>query len=189
MRRIFSTAMAIHLVAISAFAGAELVLEDGQVLSGKSVERKKDLYFLELSTENVLPVPAELVRELRLTGEDDPAPTGLRPAEAETLVGPPGKIEFPNTAEQLAVLDQGRSRFQAGWLDPVWRPSSDWTFDPSMNNFNPARWYQAPIDPTWTPSSAFGASGDVTDFNPARWIEAPIDSTWWPTDGFRKPTP
>ena len=52
--------------------GAELVLEDGQRLSGRSVERKGDLTCC-VSIRTRLPIPVELVAELRLTGDKRPS--------------------------------------------------------------------------------------------------------------------
>jgi hypothetical protein len=180
-----TAAFVLALAAVPAVhAGAELVLEDGQRIVGESVERKGGLYHVQLETGNVLPIPVALVAEVRLTGEDEPQPTGLRVAKPETLVGPPGAADLPKPYEQLAVFGEP-ARFRRGPIDPTWRmPPSDYVPDPSLNNFNPARWYVPPIDPTWRPRS--GLRGDVTNFNPARWYRAPIDPTWWPTDGFRK---
>jgi hypothetical protein len=198
------------LVALApALAGAELVLEDGQVLSGTSVERRGDLFHLELASGGVLPIPVELVLELRLTGEEpaesesdpdevpaQPAPTaegaedepasGMRRSEPRTLAGRPGGAELRKPHEQLAVLGPP-ARFRRGVFDPVWRPSSDWGGPATdVTQFNPARWYRPPIDPRWQPSSDYTRGSDVTQFNPVHWYRPPISSTWWPTDGFRR---
>lgn len=184
MRLILCAALASCVAALPAAAGAELLLEDGQLIEGRAVQRKDALYLLELDTGGVLPVPVELVRQVRLTGDDDPVPGGLQPAEPQTLAGRPGGPALPSPHEQVEVLGDG-SRFQRNVIDPHWQPTSDWRMDPELNNFNPARWYKAPIDSTWHPRSAYRASTDVTQFNPARWYASPIDPTWWPTDGFR----
>jgi hypothetical protein len=163
---------------------AELVLEDGQRIAGREVERKGDLYLVELETGNVMPVPVALVTEVRLTGEDVPEPTAFRVAQGETIVGHPAGPRLPKPHEQLAVFGEP-SRFVRAPIDPTWYPESAYDTDPALNNFNPARWYVPPIDPIWRPRS--GLRGDVTNFNPARWYHSPIDPTWWPTDGFRRP--
>ena len=187
MNRLSIFAIGLLLLAPPVAAGAELVLADGPVLSGVSVERKEGFYLLALETEDVLPVPVELVDELRLTGEDDPPASGVRDDGPEVLAGPPaGGTDLPGPAEQLRVLRESTARFRENLVDPYWRPESDWRNDPSLNNFNPSRWYRPPIDPEWKFSSVFKQSDDRTEFNPARWYRAPIDATWWPSDGFQR---
>ena len=82
----------------TAFAGAELVLVDGRVLSGVSVERKEDAYHLAGENGAVIAIPAALVREMRLTGGDAPPPTGLTFSRPAVLAGfdapPPGRREM-----------------------------------------------------------------------------------------------
>jgi len=165
-------------------AGTELLLEDGQVVEGRSIQRKGSLILLKLESGAVVPFPVELVREVRLTGDDEPAPSGMRPGRARTLVGPPQGPVLAKPAEQLEAFGENRSTFRRSVISPYWFPESDWADDPALNNFNPTRWYRAPIDAVWIPTSAFRASDDATQFNPARWYRAPIDPTWYPTDGF-----
>ena len=185
MRRLFIIfAIGLLPAGLPVLAGAELVLSDDQHLKGVSVEKKEGFYLLELETGDVLPVPIELVRELRLTGKDDPPASGLRDAEPETLVGPPGGVDLPRRGDQLRVLQDSTATFRDNLIDPYWRPESDWVDDPSLNNFNPARWYQPPIDPEWKFSSVYKQSEDQTNFNPARWYRSSIESNWWPSDGF-----
>lgn len=170
-----------------ALAGAELVLDDGRTLSGTSVERRDENYLLTLEADEVMAVPVALVREVRLTGDDAPAPTGIEVGEPRTLVGPPGGVQLPARAQQLASFGPP-ANFRKGTLDPVWQPRDGW-LRPGVTQFSPARWAKSPLDPTWTPRSAFSANQDVTQFNPARWARSPVDTTWWPTDGFRSTSP
>ena len=181
MRKAVYGAILLILLSLPSTAEVKLVLEDGTELVGRSVKRDGSLYLLQQVGENVLSVPVELVAEVV---EERPAPTGIKLAEPETLVGPPDGINLPTVDEQTAVLLGSRSVFRKGVIDPTWVPTSDWDPDPRRNNFNPARWYQPPIDPSWTPVSGLGE--DVTEFNPARWYRAPIDSTWWPRAGFSR---
>lgn len=183
MRWSFPALIVCLLLVHPAHAGAQLLLVDGQILEGEDVELKKRLYLLRVGEGEVIPVPAELVRELRLTGDDDPDATGLKAAEPETLAGPPSGPVLKRTGEQLEAFGERRSRFRPNLVDPVWRPSRGWP-RPGGNDFNPARWRPSILDPIWRPRSAYRESGDVTEFNPARWYRAPIQSTWWPSDGF-----
>jgi hypothetical protein len=180
------SAIALLLVgSLPAFADVKVTFRDGKVLEGRGVKQEHGLYLLELDTGNVLPIPTELVIQVELMVDEEPIPTGLTKAEPEILAGPPDGIELPTLADQLRVLRDSTSIFRPNIIDPYWQPTSDWKNTPEVNNnFNPARWYQAPIDPTWTPVDSRGE--DVTNFNPARWFRAPIDSTWWPTDGFAR---
>jgi hypothetical protein len=185
--------LAASLLAAPALAGVELVLEDGQVLTGIEVERKEDVYHLELATGSVVALPVEVVRELRLTGgEENPdaeerreAPTGLRVAEPEVLAGPPEPIPLPTRREQLAAFRGGQSRFARGVIDPTWEPRDGW-LRPGLVEFNPARWYRAPIDSTWTPRPAYTTDSDVTFFSPVEWSRGVFDPTWYPQDGFAR---
>jgi len=181
------------LVAVPAVADVELVLEDDQVVSGLDVELKDGQYLLELRTGSVLAVPAELVRELRLTGgnerereiETPNAPTGLRVAEPEVLAGPPDPIPLPTRSEQIAAFRSGTSRFARGVIDPDWHPQDGW-MRPGINDFNPARWFQAPIDSNWSPVPAYTTGSDVTEFSPVEWRKGVFDQRWYPQDGFAR---
>lgn len=168
-------------------AGAELLLDDGRTLAGISVQRRDDVYLLTLGVDEIIAVPAPLVVEVRLTGDDAPAPTGFEVGEPRTLAGPPSGARLPARAQQLASFGPPAT-FRKGALDPVWQPRDGW-LRPGVTDFSPARWAKSPLDPTWTPRSAFSASQDVTQFSPVRWARPPIDPTWWPTDGFRPASP
>ena len=98
------------LVAVGypAAAGVKLILEDGQVIEGRSVERKESMYLLTLETENVLPIPALLVAQVEWTAED-----GLTKAEPRTLAGNPAMAKLPTLTEQMQVLRDSTSVFQS----------------------------------------------------------------------------
>lgn len=171
-----------------AHAGAELILQDGKILSGESVQRKKEgVYLLTTEDGDVLTVPVELVKKLRLTGgePEEDVPTGLKVAEPGNLVGPPESFVPPTTREQLAAFGRPPALFRRPAIDSNWRPKN--SLGPDVANFNPARWYRAPIDPFWKPVSAFQASRDVTSFHPVRWYQPALDSVWRPTSGWWKP--
>ena len=183
MKRLMVLPIAIVLASLPVWAGAELVLVDDRVLSGKSVERKEEFFLLEMPKGGVIAVPAELVKELRLTGGADPAPTGIRLAEPRTLAGLP--LALPaGPRDQLAAFGRPSARFAAASTDSRWRPTNAWPPGKDVTNFNPSSWAKPSIDPTWSPVSAFKASKDVTEFNPARWYESPTRSAWQPRDAW-----
>lgn len=159
-----------------------LVLADDRRFVGLDVEREGDLYLLEIEGGTVLSIPAAGVKEVGLKLVDQPA-TAFRPSRAGELQGgTPARL--PEADEQLAEMAAGRAEFQTGVVDPNWEPSSDWSNDPALNNFNPSRWYRAPLDPAWSPTSDFTLESDVTEFSPARWMPSVIDPSWTPTDGY-----
>lgn len=171
---------AFFLCVTGVWAGAQLTLTDGTLLSGASVERTRDGVYLLTRDGQVMTIPVELVKKLHLTGEDDPAPTAFRVAPGEVLVGT--KVDPPRADEQLAAFGRPPAQFRRGAVDPYWNPRS--ALGPDVREFNPVRWFRAPTDPVWTPSSAFKASKDATQFSPVRWFTAPTNPTWHPTSGF-----
>jgi len=177
--------LALALAVSMARAGAELLLQDGRTLSGSAVRRQGMNYHLTQADGQVLTIPVELVRELRLVEEGPPAPrpapTAMRAEGPEVLAGPPDPVEPPMVEDQLAVLGP-KAEFRPGIFDPIWVPSSDWTLDPAQNDFNPARWFTAPIDPQWTPLSAFDGRVDVFARSHSKWAASLVDSAWWPTE-------
>ncbi|MBD3868657.1 MAG: hypothetical protein IFK94_11080 [Acidobacteria bacterium] len=177
------------LIPALSMADAELVLEDGQVIKGTELERKDDLYILHLATGGVLTLPAGLVKEFRLTVEGEPeekktAPTGVRETGPEELSGSGSTPRLPRMGDQIEAFDKPPARFRNNIVDSSWRPESDWTDDPDLNNFNPSRWYKAPIDSTWRPESSYDDSVDVFRGNRSSWQRSIVDSTWTPSDGF-----
>jgi len=166
-----------------ALAGVKLLLEDGQVLEGRSVEREGPMYLLTLETDNVLPIPVPLVASIERTEDESSLPRGLTKAEPVTLAGDPAAARLPTLADLMHELRASASVFQPGVIDSSWVPVSDWDLDPQHgNNFHPVHWYRPPIDPRWEPTS--GLREGATWLSPVRWYRAPIDPTWRPTDGF-----
>jgi hypothetical protein len=173
--------------AIPAWAGAALVLRDGTVLEGEGLERTRDgLYLLTIAEGNVIPVPVSLVKELRLLGGEDPAPSGVKVSRPETLAGLPDPRP-PRHDEQLRAFARPAAAFVRGAVETNWTPRS--ALAPDVSQFNPARWYRAGRDFSWTPTPAFRASQDVTRFSPVRWAAPTIDPVWRPADGWRPAIP
>src|SRR3990172_3318510 len=95
---------ALALFGSTIWGGAELTLSDGTVLSGSTLERTREGVYLLTRGDGgegeVVTIPVELVKKLRLTGEADPAPTGFKVSQAEVLAG--ARIDPPRAREQLA---------------------------------------------------------------------------------------
>jgi hypothetical protein len=153
------------------FAGTEIVLRDGRVLSGKDLERDAGNYVLIQEDGSSITLPAELVESVRLTGEGKP----------QTLAGEP--ISPPTTEDQLRVFGS-QARFKEDIVDNDWQPSSDWEMSPEKNNFNPSTWSKGPVDSNWEPESSWDEDKDVLASGRTKWNKSIIDSTWSPTDGF-----
>ena len=165
-----------------AHATAELKLRDGRVLVGTDLELKDGIYVL-VTKEGMVTVPAQLVREMRLTGTDLPGPSGLKVTKGGPVPGTPEPPPRPTRAEQLAAFDQPPARFPRPPVDPIWRPADAFR-GRDATGFRPSRWPTSPIDPVWTPRSAWKAVDDVTEFSPARWYRPPTSNAWRPRDGF-----
>jgi len=172
------------LFACAAQAGAELVLLDGGVLKGEDLERTKDgLYLLTTSDGAVLTVPVALVKGLRLTGGEDPAPSGMLLTGPRTVAGPDDPIPVDSPDKQLEAFGRPPAAFALATINPNYPLVS--ALGPDVSEFNPVRWYQTARSPEWTPTPAYRSSQDVTHFNPVRWYKAPTDASWKPTSGFR----
>ncbi len=164
----------------TAFAGAELVLVDGRVLSGVSVERKEDAYHLAGENGAVIAIPAALVREMRLTGGDAPPPTGLtfsRPAVLAGFDAPP-----PGRREMLAAFGRPPALFRPPSGTQIWAPRDGFE-GKDESGFRPTRWATPVLDPVWRPVSGFGSEGGL-GLRPVIWRPAIVDTTWRPRDGF-----
>ncbi len=181
MRRYAAVAAVLALAVSAARAGADLVLLDGKLLQGSAVERKGGAYLLTTGFGNVITVPVELVKEMRLTGGDAVPPTGLVFSTPNTLVGQ--KVEPPGRREQLAAFGRPPALFPVTSIDPRWSPV-DAFGGSDVTNFNPVTWVTASIDPVWSPLQSYGSSTDVTEFNPVVWYRPTIDPVWHPRDGF-----
>ncbi len=114
------------------------------------------------------------------------APSGTRVSEPEALAGPPGPVRPPRTFEQLDVFGKSSMSVPRSIVDHRWSPGSNWNNNTDLNNFDPSRWYPAPIDPSWKPEPAFSEDDDVTNFNPSRWQKGTVDRNWYPKDGFKR---
>ena len=127
--------VALALATMPAAAGVVLTLKSGERFAAEAVDYQRDegIYVLELASGDLLPIPAELVRGLRLTGGDAPAPTGITIARPKTVAGVEQR-ELPKPVEQLRVFEGNESRFRRSVINPFWRPSSDWEMSVSRNS-------------------------------------------------------
>jgi hypothetical protein len=168
-------------LATAAWAGADLLLVDGTLLQGRSVERKGGSYLLSTNFGNVITVPVELVKEMRLTGGDATPPTGLVYATPKTLAGP--EVKLPGRREELAAFGRPPALFQGSPMSFRWYPTNAFQ-GKDATQFHPVTWAKATIDPIWSPVSAYTWSTDMTEFHPVLWRQPLIDPIWNPTDGF-----
>ncbi|ANM31499.1 hypothetical protein ABI59_20910 [Acidobacteria bacterium Mor1] len=174
-------------------AGVELVLEDDTLLVGDTVERDEGYYLLTLASGEVVTLPVPLVREVRLfEGElRDDESTTVSPIREPGFVtgkgsdvGPnAGPESLPKVADQLEVFGEPPA-WRPAPTDPFWLPDSDWTLDPSQNDFNPVRWYQAPTDPEWIPGGEFNERPDALNSSRSRWRRFITNPYWVPSNGF-----
>jgi hypothetical protein len=182
------------LLGATVAAGAELVLLDGQVLTGRSVKLEGELYLLALDGDEVLPLPAALVREVRqnegpgaaTTGPGSPDP--IAATDPGSLLDPPldpaASPDRPRLFVQLPDDGESASRFTQSILDPNWLPQSESAERPMLDVFEPSRFVDAPIDPDWALESGFGEPEGKAPFRPARFKRSPVRSDWRPEDGF-----
>ena len=205
MKRVILVSLVLLIAAVQvARPEAELVLRDGRVIRGVDVRRDGDLYVIELESGEKISLPAELVEEVRLSGQgdgpapppgirrgepqtlssslpDEDAPSGLRTGDPQTLAGV--EVRPPRPSEQTRVLGPP-AEFVKDIVDSSWTPKSDWDMDPSGNNFNPSTWAEAPVDSDWKPSSAYESGTDVLESGRSDWQTGVVDSSWQPTDAF-----
>ena len=181
MRCLAAVAAVLALAATAARAGADLVLLDGKLLEGRSVERKEGAYLLTTSFGNVITVPVELVKEMRLTGGDAAPPTGLVFSTPKTVAGP--EMEVPGRRERLAAFGRPPALFQGSPMTGRWYPRDAFE-GKDATNFSPVTWAKTTIDPVWSPVQAFSRTTEIAGFRPAQWFRASIDPAWRPRDGF-----
>lgn len=186
------------LAAPAALADAHLVLRDGQVLSGSSVELQGDLYLLSLETGDVLPFPVALVSEVHRSAEanppakDDEEPGELPILEMEivpvqTREVPPediGVVERPRRTIELPDGGRGVSEFSRSLVDPHWMPDSGYSEKPMLGLFDTPFWADGPIDPNWNDESGFELPEGVPAFRLDKWNPASQRSIWKPKEGF-----
>lgn len=177
---------AVQLAAAPVRAEAEIVLLDGRTLSGTEVEFADGRFSLTTATGDVVPIPVELVKELRLrdrgaAGRD--ALPGVRAARPEVLAGPPEAARPLSPSEALAAFRRPPARFRPSVLETGWKPSESWLSPAAA--LAPVRWARPLLETVWRPVSAFPK--DFTEFNPARWARTIVRTDWHPTDGFRRP--
>lgn len=174
------------LAAAPARAEADLVLVDGRTLAGTAVEFAEGQFCLTTASGEVVPIPVELVKELRLHDRgrtEGEALPGVRAARPQVLAGPPEAVRPLKPAEALAVFRRPPARFWPSVVETAWRPSESWLSAAAA--FHPVRWSKSVVDTAWRPVSAFPR--DFTRFNPARWAKTIVRTDWQPTDGFRRP--
>jgi len=171
-------------LSLPVWSGAVLVLEDDQRLTGRSVELKDDAYLLELGPGQFVTIPAGLVKAVNLIEEPPLAPTGIKPAKAETLVGPPGAAHLPGRDEQMRSYRRPAAAFRPSVINPFWQPRDAFANAREAKPLLPTRWYRAPISYVWQPVSAYRAAGDVTQFSPAHWYKSGLDPIWTPRDSW-----
>jgi len=184
--RRFSALLLLILLAAATAArpAADLVLIDGREIRGREVRREGGVYLVTpLEGGGVVAVPADLVREVRVVGDEPlPAPPpGLTLAEPQVLAGV--EVQAPRTEDQLRVLGEP-SRFQQSPIDPTWRPTSAFS-DEDVLADSRSTWAESPIDPTWHPTSAF-SDEDVLADSRSEWAQSPVNSSWAPKDGFAR---
>ena len=107
MGRFLAAWIACTLAMGFAWADAELVFHDGQVLRGVEVELVENEFFLRMESGGFVIVPRALVVELRLIEEEEPwPPTGLVPGVM--LVSAPGAEA--RLLDAAATLEAGIGR-------------------------------------------------------------------------------
>ena len=201
------TLLALSLVAVTpAPAEVAIVLLDGRVLDGVSLELKDDNYQLELDDERgTLTLPAGLVREIRFfegpepdafdaaTGEPAPEAADERDRtprdlalDAEDPSPDPRRPETrtPSPAVQVRAFGRPPAEFRPGAVDTRWRYEDVLGRKTDVTQFNPARWYRPALSSTWSPSSALDSTSPYPSFSPTRWYRPRTRSTWFPRDGF-----
>ena len=180
-------------------ADDHLVLSDGQVLSGSSVELQGDLYLLTLDSGDVLPIPVALVREVHRAAKPEPGTEAdkeeadvLPIFETEILIdrAPAVPSEDLGVAERprrlIELPDDGRSAstFSQSLVDSVFRLGSDYEEKSMLGVFDTSFWPGGSFDSDWKMKSAFELPEGQPATHPDRWNDAAQRPIWKPKEGF-----
>jgi len=180
-------------------ADDHLVLSDGQVLSGDSVELQGDLYLLTLDSGDVLPIPVALVREVHRAAKPQPSAEAdheeaavLPVFETEILIdrAPEVPSEDLGVAERprrlIELPDDGRSAstFSQSLVDPGFRLGSDYEEQSMLRVFDTSFWPAGSFDSNWKMKSGFELPQGQPATHPDRWNEAAQRPIWKPKEGF-----
>lgn len=169
----------------------EIVLRNGATLSGVSLERRDDLYLLELDSGETVSLPVDLIREVRFHDVERPPDDATKPRPAGPPSGsaparePSVRHLSPPPSRQLAVFGEDP------WTYPpvrTWTPKSSLGYHTDVTEFNPVKWFRAPTDPVWTPTSAYDTSNPLPDFNTVHWYRPAYNPVWHPSDGWGRAT-
>ena len=182
MKRALVVVALLVLSGAPAFALAQLVLKDGNVITGVSARRQGDLFLITLKDGSVATIPAASVKELRLVDDPDAPATNIRSTPPAIVAGPPEPVVPPTPSEQVAAFPPTNLVPRRAPVAYEWAPT-DGFGGKGTNEFNPARWYRAPIDSSWAPTPAYTYGSDVTNFRPSRWTKV-METIWIPRDGF-----
>lgn len=183
----------------------EVVLLDGRVLTVVSVERRDDLYVLELGGGALVTLPVALVSDARSGRGHPPQPVASTAADLEA---PEGEVAQPPAAEEAAVavlapeprpIDYAGSTSlppsltrQLGVLrgpsvtrrSETWQPTDSYGWAHDVTYFDSSRWNFS-FDSRFTPSSAYEPSGPGPDFNGSSWHRPGGQSPRWrPQEGW-----
>ena len=183
--RIAWASLAAILLATAAAQASSIVLTDGQVINGTSVERKGDAYLVTMDGGNTVSFPAALVKEVKLDAPAPPeAPPGFDYSGPKTLAGPtPAERASQHPRDQLKVLGPP-AQWTKDIIDPTWVPTN--AFDPEKDVLAGSRstWSKSAVDTTWYPTSGLDMKSDVFAKSRSTWTASVVDTTWKPTDGF-----
>jgi len=164
-------------------ASSSLVLTDGQIIKGTSVERQGDSYLVTMEGGNTVSFPSALVKEIKI--EEDakpPAPPGFDTSGPKTLAGPP-VLPSQDPRDQLKVMGPP-TKWSKDAVDTTWVPTN--AYDPNVDVMAGSRstWSKSAVDTTWVPKDAYDTSKDVMAGSRSTWSKSAVDTTWQPTDSF-----
>ena len=200
-------AASVLLCAAPALAGVEVVLQDGRRLAGEALERKGQVYLLDVGKDSqTLAIPIGLVSEIRFFG-------GVSPNEEEQEAAPD---EAPLTvddsvagttevreARRQAVATGSEAGTEADSLTDDASPTDDFTptddgapatdaglteraprrpprLDQQLAAFDrdQASFARSTVSPFWRYDDVLGEGTDVTQFNASRWYRPGYEPFW-----------